>query len=161
MNPQETLGPDGAQSLPIDTLIALGMAAQRLKRVPRTGWLLRGVPHGEGESVAAHSHGMALVALALAETLPQPLDRGRLLAMCLLHDLAEAILGDWPRSAARSGILPCPSQPWTSRGKTGRTCALDRLEPEACARVLPPAPRALYSAPRSRWPPTPLPRRSR
>lgn len=101
MNPEQTQGSDDAQSLPLDTLISLGMAAQRLKQVPRTGWLLRGVPRGEAESVAEHSYGMAVIALALAETLSEPLDRGRLLAICLLHDLAEAILGDWPGPTTR------------------------------------------------------------
>jgi putative hydrolase of HD superfamily len=71
----------------------------RLKAIPRAGWVLRGVPAGDAESVAAHSWGVALVALALAELHPEPVDVGRLLSMCLLHDLAESVFGDLPGPA--------------------------------------------------------------
>lgn len=82
-------------------LRALGVTIARLKRVPRTGWLLRGVAPGEVESVAAHTCGVGLVALALADLLDEPIDKGRLLSICLLHDLAETVLGDWPGPAHR------------------------------------------------------------
>lgn len=82
-------------------LLRLGSTIQLLKQVPRTGWLLRGVAPGEAESVAAHTAGMSLIALALAEAVAEPLDRSRLLAMCLLHDLAEVVLGDVPSPALR------------------------------------------------------------
>ena len=78
----------------------LAAAMVRLKRVPRAGWLLRGVAASQAESVAAHSWGVALVALALAELQEEPVDVGRLLSMCLLHDLAESVLGDLPGPAA-------------------------------------------------------------
>ncbi len=83
---------------------SLAGAMVRLKGIPRAGWLLRGVPAGEAESVAAHSWGVALVALALAELHQEPVDVGRLLSMCLLHDLAESVLGDLPGPA--SNYLP-------------------------------------------------------
>ncbi|HWQ13475.1 MAG TPA: HD domain-containing protein [Roseiflexaceae bacterium] len=67
-----------------------------LKLLPRTGWLQRGV--APAESVAEHTFGVALLALALAGAAPG-VDRGRLLALALVHDLAEALLGDWPASA--------------------------------------------------------------
>jgi len=47
-----------------DHLIALLIEATVLKRLPRTGWLLRGVP--AAESIADHSFGTAFVVLALA-----------------------------------------------------------------------------------------------
>lgn len=72
--------------------------ALSLKLLPRTGWLQRGV--AQPESVAEHSFGVALLALLVGATVPT-LDRGRLLAMALLHDLAEARTGDLPRSAQR------------------------------------------------------------
>jgi putative hydrolase of HD superfamily len=72
-----------------------------LKRIPRTGWLLRGVGPSEVESVAEHTWGMSLVALMLAELIDQPVDRGRLATMCLVHDLAESVIGDWPWPALR------------------------------------------------------------
>ncbi|NLE77061.1 MAG: HD domain-containing protein [Chloroflexi bacterium] len=75
------------------------MTANRLKLLQRQGWAMRGVP--QPENVAAHSHGMALVALALAESCGQALDREKVLTMALLHDLAEATLTDIPEPAVR------------------------------------------------------------
>lgn len=73
-----------------------------LDRLPRTGWILRGV--GSPESVAGHLAGTAYVALALAGDVDPPLDLGRVLAMALLHDAPEAVTGDLPRGA--SSALP-------------------------------------------------------
>ena len=74
---------------------------QRLKRVERTGWTLRGLMPG-AESVAAHSYGVAIVAMMLADELRArgvAVDAERVLRMALLHDLAEARVGDMPRTA--------------------------------------------------------------
>ncbi len=60
-----------------------------LKRVARAGWVRAGVP--SPESVAAHSHGVAVLALAL---LPPALDRARALTFAALHDLPEVRVGD-------------------------------------------------------------------
>lgn len=79
----------------------LAMQIPALKRAPRMGWLIRGVAPGEVESVAAHTAGVGLVALLLADLVATPIDRGRLLAICLLHDLAEAAIGDLPQPAQR------------------------------------------------------------
>ncbi len=67
------------------------LEALALKDVARTGWVRAGHPHPE--SVAAHSWGVALLALVLA---PPDLARGKLLAYAILHDLAEAWTGDHP-----------------------------------------------------------------
>ena len=77
-------------------VVRLAMQIPALKRTPRSGWLVRGVAPGEVESVAAHTAGVALVALLLAELVEVSIDRGRLLSICLLHDLAEAVTGDLP-----------------------------------------------------------------
>ena len=61
----------------------------RLKDVTRQGWVNAGVP--SPESVAAHSWGMAILALRLC---PPELDLTRVLALCLVHDLPEIIVGD-------------------------------------------------------------------
>ena len=91
-----------------DALLGLFLETAGLKRVPRAGWFQRGVAHVE--SVAEHSFGTAFVALALADlvnsgTVPAPgqrlLDLEKVLAMALLHDLAEVRLTDLPVSAAR------------------------------------------------------------
>lgn len=65
----------------------------RLKRVPRTGWLDRGVPPIETESVADHTFRVALLAWLAAEETPG-LDSDRVLKLALLHDLAESLTGD-------------------------------------------------------------------
>jgi putative hydrolase of HD superfamily len=74
----------------------------RLKSTPRIGWLLRGVR--DVESVAAHSFGVAVIAMLLAD---RARARGidvnveRLLRMALLHDLTEARTGDLPSTIKR------------------------------------------------------------
>ena len=60
-----------------------------LKGVTRAGWVRAGVE--APESVAAHSWGMALLALL---DCPPELDRERVLSLCLLHDLPEVRVGD-------------------------------------------------------------------
>ena len=60
-----------------------------LKQLPRTGWVRCGVEHPE--SVAAHSWGMAVLALRLA---PKELDIEKILSLCLIHDLPEVRVGD-------------------------------------------------------------------
>ncbi len=74
-------------SLPPELVDALG----RLKETPRTGWLDRGIPAEETESVADHSFGVALLAWLLA---PDALDRARVVELALVHDLAESAVGD-------------------------------------------------------------------
>ena len=71
-----------------------------LDRLPRTGWLLHGVP--EPESVAGHSLGAAFCALALAPRVDPPLDVDRVVALCVVHDAPEAESGDLPRAASRA-----------------------------------------------------------
>ena len=63
--------------------------AVRLKAVRRAGWLRIGI--AAPEHVADHSWGVAWLVLVL---LPEPLDRGKALTYAILHDLAEAWVGD-------------------------------------------------------------------
>ena len=65
------------------------MALLELKSVMRTGWVRAGVE--QPESVAAHSWGMAVLALRLC---PPELDMRTVLTYCLIHDLPEIIVGD-------------------------------------------------------------------
>ena len=60
-----------------------------LKQLSRTGWVRSGVENPE--SVAAHSWGMAVLALRLA---PKELNLERVLSLCLVHDLPEVRIGD-------------------------------------------------------------------
>eukprot|EP00978_Attheya_sp_CCMP212_P008529 scaffold20004_cov38-Attheya_sp.AAC.1 len=65
-----------------------------LKRTPRTGWVLRKVPHPE--SVADHSWRVAVLCLLLQRNNNQTpqLDISRAIEMAMVHDLAESIVGD-------------------------------------------------------------------
>ena len=81
----------------LSTLIEL----QRLKRLDRTGWTLRGLPNGT-ESVAAHSFGVAVTAMLLTDCCKArgvAIDAEKVLRIALLHDWAETRVGDMPRTA--------------------------------------------------------------
>jgi putative hydrolase of HD superfamily len=69
----------------------------RLKLVPRTGWVMRGVV--DPESVSDHSFGVAFICLILAQIVKQPVNEAKLLTIALLHDLPEAVLSDIPSPA--------------------------------------------------------------
>lgn len=76
-------------------LARLFATLQQLKRTPRTGWLDRGVAPVETESVADHTLFTAIVAWLVALEEPN-LDADRVLKLALVHDFAEAIVGDQP-----------------------------------------------------------------
>lgn len=65
--------------------------AERLKTVTRSAYTSTGAV----ESVAEHTWRLALMATLLAPQFPD-VDAARLVRMCLIHDLGEAIGGDVP-----------------------------------------------------------------
>ena len=65
--------------------------AERLKDVLRSGHSSAGRP----ESTAEHSWRLCLMAMVFARELPG-IDVGRLLRICVVHDLGEALSGDVP-----------------------------------------------------------------
>lgn len=69
-----------------------------LDQVKRAGYVLRGVP--EPESVAAHSHFLAVLTLLVCDQYPDDFDREKAIAIALTHDLCEAQLMDIPMPAA-------------------------------------------------------------
>lgn len=74
---------------------------QRLKRLDRTGWTLRGLAPG-AESVGAHTYGVAVAAMLLADEVRRrgaDVDVERVLRLALIHDWTEARSGDMPRTA--------------------------------------------------------------
>ena len=82
-------------------MLSILIDLQRLKNLDRTGWTLRGLAP-RTESVAAHSFGVAVTAIMLADELVArgvEVDRERLLRMALLHDWAETRIGDLPKTA--------------------------------------------------------------
>lgn len=120
-------------NMDVDALVDLFLETASLKRVPRAGWFQRGVP--QVESVAEHSYGVAFMALALADVVnaelarkpgQSSLDLEKVLAMALLHDLAEVRLTDLPVSAV----------------KLFRESAKSRAEESAIADLLAPLPEA-------------------
>ncbi len=68
------------------------MTANSLEGVKRTGYVMSGIE--DPEDVAAHSSGVAVAALLIADRVTEPVDRGRLLTMAVLHDIGEARVGD-------------------------------------------------------------------
>ncbi|MFX1562313.1 MAG: HD family hydrolase [Promethearchaeota archaeon] len=79
------------------TLLDFLLICNTLKRIPRTGWLIRGATPTTAETVAGHSHTTALVAYFLALQ-DEKVDIRHLLLMALIHDLPEAELGDISRT---------------------------------------------------------------
>ena len=63
----------------------------KLKHLPRTGWLKKGID--TPETVASHSWQMAMMALKLAE-IEEKYDFNKVIKLCLCHDLGESVIGD-------------------------------------------------------------------
>ncbi len=92
----------------LEPLLHIFRQSNALKRLPRTGWLLAGVP--QAESLADHTCAVALYTLFLAEAINQdleaqglqgPLDIHRAVSLALIHDLAESVLTDLPKRAGQ------------------------------------------------------------
>ncbi|KAF8070979.1 hddc2 [Scenedesmus sp. PABB004] len=68
------------------------MLLQNLKTTPRTGWVRCGV--AGPESIADHMYRMGMMALLCSGGGAGGVDGGRALRMALVHDVAEAVVGD-------------------------------------------------------------------
>jgi putative hydrolase of HD superfamily len=77
-----------------ESAIRLLLELHSLDRIPRSGFLLRGVV--EPENVAAHSHALALLACLAAPRCDPPVDVLTAVRMALIHDLAESKTMDVP-----------------------------------------------------------------
>ncbi len=75
-------------------------AAESLKSTHRSAW----TASGERENAAAHTWRLCLLALVVHDRFPG-VDLARLLSICIVHDLGEAVGGDIPapEQAARAG----------------------------------------------------------
>ena len=91
-----------------ERLIALFGDIHHLDRIPRAGYVVRGVAHPE--SVAAHSHFVSLLVLMFLEEYPAEYDREKTLTMALTHDLAEAKLMDIPMPYADAYLKEAKDQ---------------------------------------------------
>ena len=77
--------------LELDGILAFLRSAERLKNTLRSSHTSSGRP----ESVAEHTWRLCLMALALRNQFPE-VDFSRLIRICIVHDLGEAITGDVP-----------------------------------------------------------------
>jgi len=75
----------------LGTLLEFLHTAGRLKDRTRHSWS----PEGRRESVAEHCWRLSLMALLLGDEIAG-IDRERLMALCIVHDLGEAVTGDVP-----------------------------------------------------------------
>ena len=89
----------------LDGMLSFLRSAERLKTVTRSGW----TSTGQRESVAEHTWRLCLMAMVLYGR-ADGIDVGKLLRMCLIHDLGEAIGGD----------IPAPEQARIDTGKADR-----------------------------------------
>jgi putative hydrolase of HD superfamily len=77
---------------------------ENLKMMPRTGWLLCNVHLKEVEDVAQHSFDVAVITFLLSGELERQgvkLNAERTMGMAIIHDWAEAIVGDFPYPAVK------------------------------------------------------------
>ena len=84
----------GRMNLSLESLVRLFLSLHPLDRVPRAGYLLRGVT--EPESVAAHSYSLALLTLLVADSFPPPFDTLKAVRIALIHDIPESQTMDIP-----------------------------------------------------------------
>ncbi len=77
-----------------DKIIEFIRTVGKLKKVGRTGWVTwKGLNIPNPESVADHSFRTAVLGMLVADI--KKLDSEKVMRMCLLHDVAESIIGDW------------------------------------------------------------------
>lgn len=113
-------------------LLAFLREAERLKSTQRSAWTASGDP----ETVAAHTWRLCLLALLLRDDF-RDVDFARLVSICIIHDLGEAIGGDIPavqqvpgkdKAAAERRDLLRLLNPLPERLRTGITELWDEYE---------------------------------
>ena len=101
------------------SLIDFLRVMERLKDAPRHCW----TSGGRRESVAEHSWRVSLMAMLMKDEFPD-LDIDRVVRMCLVHDIGEAVTGDIPtfrktdadrtvEDRAVNGLLDSLPEPWS------------------------------------------------
>ncbi|KAK0643395.1 HD domain-containing protein [Cercophora newfieldiana] len=65
---------------------------ERLKTTKREGWKRFGIDRGE--SISDHMYRMSLMTMLCPSELATKLDMAKCMKMCLIHDMAEALVGD-------------------------------------------------------------------
>ena len=109
-------------------LLAFIRESERLKDTLRSGW----TSSGQRDSVAGHTWRLCLMAVVFHPAFPE-VDLGKLLTICILHDLGEAVGGD----------IPAPAQ-----GAAGSKSAAERAD---LVRLLAPLPESLRTELADLW----------
>lgn len=78
----------------VSTFISGYFELNGLKQLYRQGWLKRGIPPEQCESVAEHVFSMAMLGWWIADDQYPELDRDKVLRMTLIHELGEIYIGD-------------------------------------------------------------------
>ena len=111
---QAALPVPGGREHPLAGMAAFAFEMGHLKQLPRSGWLLLGIP--QPESVAEHSFRVGVIGVMLAAL--EGADVGRTAAMCLLHDAHETRIGDVP-SVGRAYITTAVPEAVTAHQTSG------------------------------------------
>jgi len=111
---QASLPVPGDNDHPLAGVASFLFEMGHLKRVPRAGWLLLGVPRPE--TIAEHSFRVGMVGMALAAI--EGADVGHTAAMCLLHDAHETRIGDVP-SVGRAYVTTAAPEAISAHQTTG------------------------------------------
>lgn len=111
----------------IESVLTFLRAAERLKVTHRSAYTSAGNP----ESVAEHTWRLCLMAMLIQPSMPD-VDFARLIKICVVHDLGEAIGGD----------IPAPEQARRAAEGAGSKSADERRDLETLIASLPAAQRA-------------------
>ncbi|KAK8922781.1 hypothetical protein H634G_03775 [Metarhizium anisopliae BRIP 53293] len=72
--------------------LALFHMIERLKTTKREGWRRFGIERGE--SIADHMYRMSIISMFAPPSLAKRIDLHKCMKMCLIHDMAELLVGD-------------------------------------------------------------------
>ncbi|MCC6316419.1 MAG: HD domain-containing protein [Gemmatimonadaceae bacterium] len=121
---------------PVDALRLAGLLqflrdAERLKVTLRSAW----TSAGRAESVAEHTWRLCLMALVLAPEFPG-VDIARVLRICIVHDLGEAIGGDIPAPEQARRLAAGESEGKAAAERRDLAALIEPLPDETRAEVL-------------------------
>lgn len=84
--------PGGAYTENSTTPVPYFHLLERLKTTKREGWRRFGI--ARGESIADHMYRMALISMWAPPSIRARVDMHKCMKMCLVHDMAESLVGD-------------------------------------------------------------------
>lgn len=84
--------PDGKPTEGSSSPVPYFHILERLKTMKREGWRRFGI--NRGESISDHMYRMSMMSMLAPPALAAKLDMAKCMKMCLIHDMAESIVGD-------------------------------------------------------------------